>query len=195
MTTRVQRGASTSRQVKGNFGPAKLAASYQWFNDRSSLPMPTPRPYDGTDIETFAKNKVIMLKGEGTRVPVDLKAALYRSAYKAPLFDQRLDQQPEVRVNGTAYKIDVGLNNLLPGLGLNFQLFNIGAGYYSNTGGALRERRAADRRLRGRLVPLGQSLVGRRRGQGPQPGPDLTAVLAAAACASLTRVWRPAPTV
>ena len=32
-----------------------------------------------------------------------------------------------------AYKIDVGLNNLLPGLGLNFQLFNIGAGYYSNT--------------------------------------------------------------
>jgi hypothetical protein len=119
-------------QAKGTFGPAKLAASYQWFNDRQLKADTTPN--DGRDIETFAKNKVFMLKGEGTVFDmVDLKGAFYRSTYKAPLFDQPWINSPKSSINGNAYKIDVGLNNLLPGLGLNFQLFNIGAGYYSNT--------------------------------------------------------------
>lgn len=129
-------------QVKGNFGPAKLTASYQWFNDRQQLADATPlNPYDGTDVETWAKNRVIMLKGEGSAGPVDLKAAVYRSAWRSPLATFDWGNSPKSDVNGTAYKLDVGLNSLpVSGLGLNFQLFNIGAGYYSN----LAARRESD---------------------------------------------------
>ncbi|WP_425257219.1 hypothetical protein ACPOLB_17070 [Rubrivivax sp. RP6-9] len=119
-------------QAKGQFGPAKLTTSYQWFNDRQLKADTTPD--DGRDIETFAKNNVFMIKGEGTIADiVDLKAAYYRSTYKAPLFDQPWINSPKSDVKGNAFKLDVGLNNLVPNLGLNLQVFNIGAGYYSNT--------------------------------------------------------------
>mgnify|MGYP003382492814 CR=1 FL=1 len=119
-------------QAKARFGPAKLAASYQWFNDRQLKADTTPD--DGRDIETFAKNNVLMLKGEGTVFDaVDLKAAYYRSQYKAPLFDQPWINSPKSDINDRAFKIDVGVNGLIPGLGVNLQYFNIGAGFYSNT--------------------------------------------------------------
>ncbi len=119
-------------QAKAAFGPAKVTGSYQWFNDHQLAADTTPN--DGRERETFAKSKVLMLKGEGNVLDVvDLKGAVYRSSYKAPLFDQPWINSPKSDINGTAWKIDVGLNNLAPGLGLNFQLFNIGAGFYSNT--------------------------------------------------------------
>lgn len=119
-------------QAKGQFGPAKLTTSYQFFNDHQLKADTTPD--DGRDRETFAKNNVFMLKGEGSVMDlVDLKAAYYRSTYKAPLFDQPWINSPKSDINGRAFKLDVGLNNLVPNLGLNFQYFNIGAGYYSNT--------------------------------------------------------------
>lgn len=119
-------------QAKAQFGPAKLTTSYQWFNDHQFKTDTTP--FDGRDAETFAKNNVFMLKGEGNVMDVvDLKAAYYRSSYKAPLFDQPWINSPKSSINDKAFKIDVGLNNLAPGLGLNLQYFNIGAGYYSNT--------------------------------------------------------------
>lgn len=119
-------------QAKATFGPAKLATSYQWFNDHQLKADTTP--FDGRDAESFAKSTIFMLKGEGSiGSMVDLKGAYYRSTYKAPLFDQPWINSPKSDISDSAYKIDVGLNNLLPGLGLNFQLFNIGAGYYSNT--------------------------------------------------------------
>ncbi len=119
-------------QVKVPAGPVKLTGSYQWFNDHKLATDATPN--DGRERETFAKNTVLMLKGEGSVADiVDIKAAAYRSTYKAPLFDQPWINSPKSDINGTAWKVDLGFNNLVPNLGLNAQIFNIGAGYYSNT--------------------------------------------------------------
>ena len=120
-------------QAKAQVGPARVAASYQWFNDRQFKTDTTP--FNGQDIETFAKSKIFMLKGEGSVIDgVDLKAAYYHSEYKAPLFDQPWINSPKSDANGNAAKIDLALTSLpVPGLSLNFQYFNIGAGFYSNT--------------------------------------------------------------
>lgn len=118
-------------QLKGQFGPAKLATSYQIFNDHNLATDTTP--FDGRTAETFAKSTVLMLKGEANVADIDLKGAVYRSTYKAPLFDQPWINSPKSDINGTAWKFDVGLNNLVPNLGLNLQAFSVGAGYYSNT--------------------------------------------------------------
>ena len=120
-------------QASGQAGPAKLTTSYQWFNDHQLLPDTTPD--DGRDIETFAKNKVFMLKGEGYVMDmVDVRGAYYRSTYKAPLFDQPWINSPKSSINGNAFKLDLGLNSLpVSGLTVNYQYFNIDAGFYSNT--------------------------------------------------------------
>lgn len=118
-------------QLKGQFGPAKLATSYQIFNDHNLATDTTP--FDGRTAETFAKSTVLMFKGEANVADIDLKGAVYRSTYKAPLFDQPWINSPKSDVNGTAWKFDVGLNSLVPNLGLNLQAFSVGAGYYSNT--------------------------------------------------------------
>jgi hypothetical protein len=120
-------------QAKAQFGPARLTTSYQWFNDHQFKADTTPQ--NGQDIETFAKSKIFMLKGEGSAMDlVDVKAAYYRSEYNAPLFDQPWINSPKSSVKGNAFKLDLGLNNLpVPGLSVNYQYFNIGAGYYSNT--------------------------------------------------------------
>jgi hypothetical protein len=121
-------------QIKGQLGPARLSASYQWFDDHILDPADTD-DLDGRDRKTFAKSKVFMLKGEGTVANmVDLKGAWYHSEYDAPLFDQPWINSPKSSINGNAYKIDVGLNSLpVSGLTVNYQYFNIGAGFYSNT--------------------------------------------------------------
>jgi hypothetical protein len=127
-------------QIKGQAGPVKLAGSYQFFNDRI-LEDTDGNDFNGRDTRTFAKNNVFMLKGEGTVGGiVDLKAAVYRSEYKAPLFVdgsgnvQPWTNTPRSSVNGNAFKLDVGLNSLpVSGLSVNAQIFNIGAGFYSNT--------------------------------------------------------------
>jgi hypothetical protein len=119
-------------QAKGQFGPARLSTSYQWFDDRQLTPDTTPA--NGQDIETFAKTKVFMLKGEGSVIDgVDLKGAYYRSEYKAPLFDQPWINSPKSSVSDHAFKLDLSLSQLAPGLTFNYQYFDIGAGYYSNT--------------------------------------------------------------
>lgn len=120
-------------QVKASVADVKLSGSYQWFNDRIL------DDTDGTDLNgrstrTFAKNNVLMLKGESTVAGVDLKGSFYRSQYKAPLFDQAWINSPKSDINGNAVKLDIGLNALpVPGLSVNYQYFNIGAGFYSNT--------------------------------------------------------------
>lgn len=122
-------------QVKGNLpGGWKMAGSYQWFNDHV-LNETDGNAFNGQDRRTFAKTNVAMLKGEGNVMGiVDLKGAVYHSQYKAPLFDQTWINSPKKSTNGNAIKLDVGLNSLpVPGLTVNYQYFNIGAGYYSNT--------------------------------------------------------------
>jgi hypothetical protein len=128
-------------QVKGSFGGWKLAGSYQFFNDR------VIDDTDGTDLNgrsrrTFAKNQVGMLKGEGNVAGiVDLKGALYGSIYKAPLFDQPWINSPKSDIRSKAIKLDAAFASLpVPGLSVNYQYFNIGAGFYSNTA----SRREAD---------------------------------------------------
>ncbi len=168
-------------QAKAAFGPAKVTGSYQWFNDHQLAADTTPN--DGRERETFAKSKVLMLKGEGNILDVvDLKGAVYRSTYKAPLFDQPWINSPKSDINGTAWKVDVGLNNLAPGLGLNVQLFNIGAGFYSNT---------ASRRETDVLLTEGSESAWYGWGQSIWLG---SARSAAAASAAATAAWPPAPT-
>lgn len=121
-------------QFKGTAGPVKLATSYQVFNDREVKADSTPQ--DGQDIRTFAKNNVFMLKGEGTPIDgVDLRGSYYRSEYKTTgVFDQPWINSPKSSINGRAFKLDLDLTALpVPGLSVNYQYFNIGAGFYSNT--------------------------------------------------------------
>lgn len=119
-------------QGKAQFGPARLSTSYQWFNDRQLTP--DTNPNDGQNIETFAKTKVFMLKGEGSVVDgVDLKGAYYLSDHSAPLFDQPWINSPKSSIRDHAFKLDLSLSRLLPNLAFNYQYFDIGAGYYSNT--------------------------------------------------------------
>ena len=120
-------------QLKGTLGPVKLATSYQFFNDRIL------DDTDGTDLNgrssrTFAKSQVAMLKGEGSVAGIDLKGALYGSTYKAPLFDQPWINSPKSDIRGKAIKLDASFASLpVTGLSVNYQYFNIGAGFYSNT--------------------------------------------------------------
>jgi hypothetical protein len=120
-------------QAKAQFGPARLSTSYQWFNDHSLSTDSTPN--NGQDVQTFAKNKVFMLKGEGSVIDgVDIKGAYYHSQYDAPLFDQPWINSPKSSISDRAFKFDLALSNLGgSGLSLNYQYFDIGAGYYSNT--------------------------------------------------------------
>ena len=127
-------------QLKGQLGPVRLAGSYQWFDDHKLAA--DPNLFDGRDTEAFAKSRVAMLKGEGTVANmVDVKAAWYHSTFKSPLFNEPWGNSPKSDVNGNAYKLDLGLNSLpVAGLTVNYQYFNIGAGYYSN----LAARRESD---------------------------------------------------
>jgi len=120
-------------QVKAQLGPVRLATSYQWFDD-SKLAADNGNPSDGRDEETFAKNRIFMIKGEGTVIDgIDVKGAFYRSTYEAPLFDQPWINGPKSDIDDNAFKIDVAFTSLLPGLSLQYQYFNIGEGYFSNT--------------------------------------------------------------
>lgn len=127
-------------QLKGTLGPVRLATSYQFFNDRI-LDDTDGTDLNGRDSRTFARNKVAMLKGEGSVAGIDLKGALYGSTYKAPLFDQPWINSPKSDVRGKAIKLDAAFASLpVAGLSVNYQYFNIGAGFYSNTA----SRREAD---------------------------------------------------
>lgn len=121
-------------QYKNQFGPVKLATSYQFFNDHQ-LRTDNNNAFDGRSTETFAKQNVFMLKGEFSPANgIDLRGAYYRSSYKAPLFDQPWVGNPKSGINDDAIKLDADFSRLgVPGLSLNVQYFNIGAGYFSNT--------------------------------------------------------------
>jgi hypothetical protein len=122
-------------QVKAQLGPVKLTSSYQWFRDHV-LDGADTDPFDGRRERTFSKNNVFMLKGEGSIGPVDLRGTAYHSEYRVGtgVFDQPWINSPKNTINDKAFKIDVALNSLpVSGLSVNYQYFNIGAGFYSNT--------------------------------------------------------------
>lgn len=120
-------------QFKKQIGGAKLAASYQVFNDTEKAGADTDI-FNGQDTTVFSKNNVLMLKGEGSPLNgIDVRGAFYRSQFTGPLFDQAWINSPKSSINDNAYKIDVDFSALpVAGLTVNAQYFNIGAGYYSN---------------------------------------------------------------
>ena len=121
-------------QFKQRLGPVRLAASYQFFNDRMLAPDTTA--FDGRGTETFFKNRVFMLKGDGSVTNgIDLRAAYYRSRSEVapPAFGEPWGPSPRSSINDDAYKLDADFTSLpVPGLTFNLQYFNIGAGYFSN---------------------------------------------------------------
>jgi hypothetical protein len=122
-------------QVKGQIGPAKVTSSYQWFNDRV-INDTDGNAFNGRDLDTFAKNRVFMLKGEASVFNgVDVKATGYASSYKTRgVFDQPWINSPKSSVNGKAVKLDLALTALpVSGLTVNAQYFNISSAFYSNT--------------------------------------------------------------
>ena len=121
-------------QFKMPIGPVKLTASYQQFNDHEKDPLDT-NPADGSNRKTFSKNRVAALKADFSPFDgIDMKGAYYRSSYiTTGVFDQPWINSPKSSIGDRAYKLDVDFSNLpVPGLSLNAQYFNIGAGYYSN---------------------------------------------------------------
>lgn len=119
-------------QFKKQIAGAKLAASYQVFNDNQIDPTDT-NPLDGTNVNALGKNSVFMLKGEGSPVNgVDLRAAFYRSEFSVNT-PQGGGNSPKDSINDNAYKLDADFSALpIAGLTVNAQYFNIGAGYFSN---------------------------------------------------------------
>ncbi len=123
-------------QVKVPVGPARLTASYQWFDDRKLDPNDT-NDLDGRGTTTFFRNRVAMLKAEGNVADmVDLRGAFYRSQAKVAdtAFGEEWGNSPRRSVSDSAFTLNADVTGLpVPGLTLSAQLFNIGAGYFSNT--------------------------------------------------------------
>jgi len=120
-------------QLKKQIAGAKLVASYQVFNDNEKVVADT-NILNGQDVATFSKQKVFMLKGEGSPINgIDVRGAYYHSEFQAPLFGQTWGNSPRSDFNDSAYKIDADFSALpVAGLTVNAQYFNIGAGYFSN---------------------------------------------------------------
>ena len=120
-------------QFKKQIGGAKLTASYQSFEDRQKNAADT-NILNGQDTTVFGKNKVFMIKGEGSIVDgVDVRAAYYGSQFEQNLFDQPWINNPKSSIDDHAVKLDVDFSSLpIAGMTLSAQYFDIGAGYYSN---------------------------------------------------------------
>lgn len=124
-------------QFKVPVGGTKVAASYQSFIDHA---LGTNNGYSGINTAAETKNTVFMLKADGSLTDgVDLRGAVYRSSFTiAPGLSPAWGyNSPSGNKNDGAVKLDADLN-LVDGLALNLQYFNIGAGYHS-IGAARRE--------------------------------------------------------
>lgn len=121
-------------QVKVPVGPAKLAASYQTYNEHNLAA--TANTYTGTNSYVFSKNTVAALKAEGsTGNGIDLRGAYYRSTFDLTptAFGASWGNTPASSIDDKAIKLDLDWATPVDGLNLSYQYFNIGAGYYSAT--------------------------------------------------------------
>lgn len=123
-------------QFKVPVGPARLAASYQSFNDHK-LVTPSTNQYAGVNERTIYKNNVFAFKADGSPSDaIDLRAAYYRSksAPSAGSVGEVWGNTPRGLISDYAVKLDADWTQTpVEGLGFNFQYFNIGAGYFSAT--------------------------------------------------------------
>jgi hypothetical protein len=125
-------------QLKGSIGGAKLTGSYQSFTDHKLGTTNNPSdPFAGYSSNAIYKNTVVALKAEGSPTDaIDLKGAYYRSNSDTATgtLGENWGNAPKTSISDGAFKLDVGVNQTpVKGLTLNAQLFNIGAGYFSNT--------------------------------------------------------------
>jgi len=127
-------------QFKVPVGDTKVTSSIQSFVDHTLAP--TANPSTGTNDKGIYKNNVLSFKGDGTLTDsMDVRGAFYRS-FSSPTggsVGEPWGNTPRGGINDNAYKLDVDLTQTpVENLSLNFQYFNIGAGYYS-TAAARRE--------------------------------------------------------
>jgi hypothetical protein len=128
-------------QFKVPVGGAKLTTSYQTFVDHTLDPIPTANNYAGVNTKGIYKNQVFALKADGSLTDfLDLRGAYYWSSSdpSGGSIGQNWGNTPTGYISDKAIKLDADLNPPIAGLGFNFQLFDIGAGFYS-TGAARRE--------------------------------------------------------
>lgn len=121
-------------QVKVPVGDAKLAASYQTYNEHNLAA--TANTYSGTNSNVFSRNTVAALKAEGsTEIGLDLRAAYYRSTFdlNSAVFGPSWGNTPASSINARAIKLGLDWTPPVDGLNLSYEYFNIGAGYYSAT--------------------------------------------------------------
>jgi hypothetical protein len=121
-------------QVKVPVSSAKLAASFQSYNEHNVSA--TSNLYTGTNTVVFSKNTVASLKAAGSiPIGIDLRGALYRSTFNlnSATAGASWGNTPMSSVSDKAIKLDLDWMTPLSGLSLNYQYFNIGAGYYSAT--------------------------------------------------------------
>lgn len=127
-------------QLKLPLSGARLATSYQSFNDHTLAP--TANPFTGVNEKGIYKNTVFALKADGSPVDgVDLRAAYYRSKSdpSSGSVGEVWGNTPRGSISDNAIKLDADWTQTpVEGLGINFQYFNIGAGYFS-TAAARRE--------------------------------------------------------
>jgi len=122
-------------QVKVPVGVAKLAASYQSYNEHNLSA--TANAFTGTNSYVFSQNTVAALKAEGsTENGIDLRGAYYRSVFNlnSSTIGANWGNTPMSSINDKAIKLDLDWATPVEGLNLSYQYFNIGAGYYSATG-------------------------------------------------------------
>ena len=128
-------------QFKVPVGGAKVTTSYQSFIDHTLDPVPTANVYTGVNTKGIYKNQVFMLKAEGSPSDVlDLRGAYYWSSSdpSSGSLGENWGNAPRGYISDKAIKLDADWAPPVEGLGFNFQLFDIGAGYFS-TAAARRE--------------------------------------------------------
>jgi hypothetical protein len=121
-------------QFKMPIGRAQIAASFQSFIDHTLAP--TSTPFDGVNTKGIYKNNVSALKASGSPTDaIDLRGAYYRSISNPSenSVGENWGNTPRGGIAGNAFKLDADWATPVSGLAFNFQLFNIGAGYFSAT--------------------------------------------------------------
>ena len=122
-------------QFKVPMDAVKLVASYQSFTDHNLVNAAAPASYTSVNTNSIYRNTVISLKADGS--PTDslqLRGAIYQSA-SDPLglsVGEPWGNAPRGSVKDNAVKLDADFAPT-DALSLNFQYFNIGAGYFSAT--------------------------------------------------------------
>lgn len=128
-------------QFKVPVGGAKITTSYQSFIDHTLDPVLTANIYTGVNTKGIYKNQVFALKAEGSPSDVlDLRGAYYWSSSdpSSGSLGENWGNAPRGYISDKAIKLDADWTPPVEGLGFNFQLFDIGAGYFS-TAAARRE--------------------------------------------------------